>query len=70
MENNTNFDNFYKQLTEDEQQICDLCRDWNFGSCEECEFVSRFASNKEQEVINATEKHNKDTQKEWRITNI
>lgn len=45
MEAKINFDNFYKQLTEDEQQICDLCRDWNFGSCQECEFVSRFASN-------------------------
>ena len=35
-------DNFYKQLTEDEKQLCDLCRDWNLGECEECEFVSRY----------------------------
>lgn len=63
-------EDFYKQLTKNEKEICDLCRDWNLGDCEKCEFVSRFASNKEQEVINATEKHNKDTQKEWRITNI
>lgn len=33
-------DNFYKQLTEDEKQLCDLCRDWNLGECEKCEFVS------------------------------
>lgn len=45
MEARFNFNNFYTQLTEDEQQICDLCRDWNFGSCEKCEFVSRFAFN-------------------------
>jgi hypothetical protein len=50
MEAKINFNDFYKQLTEDEQQICDLCRDWNFGSCEKCEFVSRFASNIKQEV--------------------
>lgn len=43
-------DNFYKQLTESEKQICDLCKDWNLEECEKCEFVSRFASNKEQEV--------------------
>ena len=33
-------DNFYKQLTEDEKQLCDLCRDWNLGECERCELVS------------------------------
>ena len=40
MENNIMDDNFYKQLTEDEKQLCDLCRDWNLGECEKCEFVS------------------------------
>lgn len=50
MEAKINFNDFYKQLTEDEKQLCDLCRDWNLGECEQCEFVSRFASNKEQEV--------------------
>ena len=40
MEAKINFNDFYTQLTEDEQQICDLCRDWNLGECEECEFVS------------------------------
>ena len=45
MEVQFNFNDFYKQLTENEKQICDLCRDWNFGGCEKCEFVSRFASN-------------------------
>lgn len=45
MEAKFNLDNFYNKLTDDEKQICDLCRDWNFGSCERCEFVSRFASN-------------------------
>ena len=39
MENNIMDDNFYKQLTEDEKQLCDLCRDWNLGECEKCEFV-------------------------------
>ena len=37
-----NFD-FYYELDEDEKQICDLCRDWNLGNCEKCEFVSRFS---------------------------
>lgn len=46
-------DNFYKQLTDDEKQICDLCRDWNLGECEKCEFVSRFSSqNNQQEEFN------------------
>ena len=43
-------DNFYKQLTEDEKQECDLCRDWNLGDCEKCEFVSRFSYKNKQEV--------------------
>ena len=42
-------DNFYKQLIEDEKQICDLCRDWNFCRCEECDFISCYASKNEQE---------------------
>lgn len=43
-------DDFYKQLTEDEKQVCDLCRDWSLEECEKCEFVSRFSyKNKEVE---------------------
>ena len=46
-------DNFYKQLTEDEKQICDLCRDWNLWECEKCELVSRFfLQNNQQEEFN------------------
>ena len=45
MEAKINFDNFYKQLTEDEKQLCDLCRDWNLGECEKCEFVSLVKNN-------------------------
>lgn len=45
MEAKFNFDDFYNKLTDDEKQTCDLCRDWNLGECEKCEFVSRFASN-------------------------
>ena len=44
MEAKINFNDFYTQLTEDEQQICDLCRDWNLGECEECGFISRHNS--------------------------
>ena len=29
-------DDFYNQLTTNEKQICDLCRDWNLNECEEC----------------------------------
>ena len=43
-------DDFYKQLTEDEKQVCDLCRDWNLGECERCEFVSRFSYKNKREV--------------------
>ena len=43
-------DDFYNQLTENEQQVCDLCRDWNLGDCERCEFVSRFSYKNEREV--------------------
>ena len=43
----------YKQLTEDEKQICDLCSDWDLGECETCEFVSRFSyQNKEVNNMN------------------
>lgn len=35
----------YRQLFDDEQQECDLCRDWNLEECEKCELVSRFVSN-------------------------
>ena len=48
MENNIIDDNFYKQLTEDEKQLCDLCRDWNLGECEKCE--------KEEEIVDCKEK--------------
>ena len=34
-------DNFYNQLPELEQQVCDLCRDWNLEDCERCTIVSR-----------------------------
>ena len=44
-------ENFYKQLDENEKGICDLCRDWNLGDCERCEFASRF-SYKNKEVDN------------------
>lgn len=51
METHFDFNDFYKQLTDDEKQICDLCRDWNFCKCEKCEFISRYASkeNKQEE---------------------
>lgn len=42
MEVNFNFNDFYKQLTYGEKQLCDLCRDWNLGKCEKCELISRF----------------------------
>ena len=49
-------DNFYKQLTEDEKQLCDLCRDWNLGSCEECEFVSRYYYKKIKQEVKQNER--------------
>ena len=60
MEAKINFDNFYKQLTEDEQQICDLCRDWNLGECEECEFVS-FAKIMIRRIKCGRKEHDKNT---------
>ena len=48
-------DNFYKQLTEDEKQICDLCRDWNLGECEKCEFVSRYYHKKIKQEVKQNE---------------
>ena len=48
MENNIMDNDFYKRLTEDEKQVCDLCRDWNLGECEECGFISRHNSKKNQ----------------------
>lgn len=42
-------DDFYKQLDKNEKDICDLCRDWNLGDCEKCEFVSRFSCINKQE---------------------
>lgn len=66
MEAHFNFNDFYKQLTDDEKQICDLCRDWDFYKCEKCEFISRYVSKEnEQEVVNVTEEYNKNTKKEW-----
>lgn len=35
----TNFD-FYDSMTDNEKQICDLCRDWNLGVCERCKITS------------------------------
>ena len=49
MENNIMNEDFYKQLDKNEKEICDLCRDWNLGDCEKCEFVSRFSDINEQE---------------------
>ena len=51
-------DNFYKQLTDDEKQICDLCRDWNLGDCEGCEVISRFSckNKQEEQTIDCKEK--------------
>lgn len=49
MENNIMKDNFYKQLTEDEKQECDLCRDWNLRDCEKCEFISRYVSKENEQ---------------------
>ena len=43
-------DNFYKELTKDEKELCDSCRDWNLEECERCEFVSRFSYKNKQEV--------------------
>ena len=47
-----NFDLFYKQLTDDEKQLCDLCRDWNLGKCEKCELVSRYFLHKICKEVN------------------
>ena len=45
--------NFYKQLTKQEKQECDLCRDWSLRDCEKCEFISRFSyKNKEENNMN------------------
>lgn len=52
MENNIMKDNFYKELSENEKQVCDLCRDWFLGDCGKCEFVSRFSYKNKQEVNN------------------
>lgn len=30
---------FYNRLTEEDKQICDLCKDWNLGECEKCGFI-------------------------------
>ena len=49
-------DNFYKQLTEDEKQLCDLCRDWNLGECEECELVSRYYHTKIKQEVKQNER--------------
>ena len=54
-------DNVYKQLTEDEKQICDLCRDWNLGECEECELVSRYYHKKIKQEVKQNERLGKTT---------
>ena len=41
-------DNFYKQLTEDEKQLCDLCR--------ECELVSRYYHKKIKQEVKQNER--------------
>ena len=53
MENNIMKDDFYKQLTDDKKQMCDLCEDWGIGDCEKCELFSHFSlQNNKQEVNN------------------
>lgn len=42
MEVGFDFNDFYDNLTDEEKQICDLCRDWNLGFCEICVLVSRY----------------------------
>lgn len=42
-------DNFYNHLTDDEKQLCDLCRDWNLGDCERCDFISHYLHNNKEE---------------------
>ena len=51
MEIKINFDHFYNQLTSEEKQLCDLCRDWNFGKCEKCELFYRYSSNKADKEV-------------------
>lgn len=45
MEAKFNFDDFYKYLTQDDKQICDLCRDFHLCKCNKCEFVSKYNVN-------------------------
>ena len=45
-----------KQLTEDEKQLCELCRDWNLGECEGCEFVSRYYYKKIKQEVKQNER--------------
>ena len=33
--------NFYINLSPDEKQVCDLCRDWGIGGCEKCNIYNR-----------------------------
>lgn len=44
-------EDFYYKLSDDEKQICELCRDWNFGDCEKCEFVSRYSSKETEKEV-------------------
>lgn len=44
-------EDFYNKLSDDEKQICDLCRDWNLEYCERCEFVSRYSSNETDKEV-------------------
>lgn len=34
-------DEIYNKLTDEEKQLCDVCGDWSFRNCNECEFVVR-----------------------------
>ena len=56
MEAKINFDDFYKQLSEDGKQICDLCRDWNIGECEECIFVSQHKCKRSKQEVKQNER--------------
>ena len=40
-ENNIMGCNFYINLSPDEKQVCDLCRDWGIGGCKKCNIYNR-----------------------------
>ena len=47
MKANLKFNDFYMKLTDSEKQICDLCKDWNLGECEKCEFAFNILNEEE-----------------------